>query len=199
VYELPDVPAIDERWRVAPPVLARAWKARPALRLDEVLAPGVAARLAAWLPRLPVGIAAAERGRGVWWGCEVEAPPVIDPQIPPCVHQLVRFFDRDLPPLIAAITGRALVPAPPRRFGVRIWKMGSFLDERDAAPGAIEAVVGLTGARWPEDWGGTTEVLGERWPPGWNTLDLIGDTPRRIGLVTEHVEMITVSKTYASP
>ena len=60
-------------------------------------------------------------------------------------------------------------------------------------------MVGLTGARWPEGWGGTTFVLGERWPPGWNTLDLIGDTPRRTGLVTEHVEMITVSKTYAAP
>lgn len=163
--------------------------------------PGVAAELAGWAARLPLGAVAGGGGDAVWWECTVEVPPIADPHFPECVMRLVTLFDSELPALAARLTGRALAPAQPGRVGVRVWRKGSFADATPAGvpPEGIEAVVGLTGARWPEEWGGALEVLDgagvavERRPPAWNSLDLAGGaTPRRITLVTRHVEVLTL-------
>jgi hypothetical protein len=167
------------------------------VRLDDVLPPGIAAELAAWLPRLPLGVETAPAGAGVWWGCEVALPPVSDPQTPACVFALARFLDDDVPARIAASTGKALAHDKPRSFAVRVWRKGSFADEAAGAPGTVDAILGLTGARWPAAWGGALEVGGERRPPGWDTLDLLdGASPRAVTLLTRHVAVVTIVATY---
>jgi hypothetical protein len=195
-------PVLDHRLRtpVAHNDLAARWRERPALRIADALESGLAAELAMWATRLPLGVMADWERRSLWWTCDVQVPPRPDPQWPECVLRVARFLDDELPGLAGAITGRELTAATPRRFSVRMWRKGSFADGPPLVPdGSIEAVVGLTAATWPESWGGCQEYVNdqgeviERRPPGWNTLDLAdGMQPHRTTLVTRHVAVVTV-------
>jgi hypothetical protein len=154
-----------------------------------VLAPGIAAECAHWMAKLPLGVETAPAGQGLWWGCEVTLPPVTDPHTAPCLNELVLYLEQD----VAARVGRAM--QKPRTFGVRVWRKGSFADELSIEPGTVQAIVGLTGARWPAEWGGALEFAGEARPPGWNTLDLV-ESGARVSLLTHHVTMLTVVASY---
>jgi hypothetical protein len=195
-------PAIAARWRdpAARAELAARWREHRSLRIAGALEPGIAAELAARVAALPVVPVADPAGNGVWWGCTVALPPLPDPQLPECFYRIVRFFDDDLPELARAITGRRLAPPRRGRFDVRIWRKGSFADGAPLVPpAALEAVLGLTAASWPEAWGGSVELLDadgaviERRPPGFDTLDLTeGTPPMRTTLLTRHVAVLTV-------
>ena len=173
------------------------------VRIDDALPDGTAAELAAWLPRLPLGLETEPAGAGVWWGCEVELPPVADPQTPACLVALVRFLTHDVPAHIAAHGGGAWTREKPSRFALRIWRKGSFVDDGPlGAPGTVHAIVGLTGGRWPAAWGGSLHLLDHdrALAPGFNTLDLVaGEARRRVSLVTHHVNAITALATYVPP
>ncbi len=194
-------PAIAARWRdldlARAGELAARWRDRPALRFDDVLEPGIAAEIVAWIPRMPLGPTVDRAGHAVWWSCDAELPSRPDPRLPGCFVRLVRFFDVDLPTLAGSITGRRLVPARPHHFSVRVWRKGSFADgPAETPPGSIEAIVGLTAGDWPDAWGGVLEVLDQRLSPGWNTLDLVGGSPpQQVTLLTHHVEMVTLCTT----
>jgi hypothetical protein len=170
------------------------------VRIDDALPDGIAAELVAWLPRLPLGVETAPAGAGVWWGCELELPPVPDAQTPACLIALMRFFARDVPARIADHGGGAVVREKPSRFALRLWRKGSFVEEGPlGAPGTIHAIVGLTAARWPAAWGGALELLDHdlALAPGFGTLDLVaGDARRRVPLVTHHVIAMTAYATY---
>lgn len=168
-----------------------------ALRVDDALAPGIAAELAAWIPRMPVGPTVDPGHDALWWSCDAELPMRPDPRLPECFFQLGRFFDVELPARAAAITGRRLAWAQRGHFSLRLWRKGSFADGTpEIAAGSIEAVIGLTAGSWPDDWGGIHHVLDQQLRPGWNTLDLIGGAPaQRRTLIIRNVEVVTLHTT----
>ena len=156
--------------------------------------PGAAAELAAWLPRLPLGVDSPPERTHLFYACEVDVPAARDPQTPSAVYALVDFLDDTVPAHIRAATGRTVAHTVPRRFSVRIYRKGSFIDTR--TPDGIVAILHLTGARWPADFGGTLRAGGAALPPAWDTLDLL-DGAYSLDLVTRHVVALTIEATYA--
>lgn len=176
------------------------WSASTALRIDEVLAPGLAAELADWLPTLPLEPRYLAEQVALTWACEIQVPDEIDPQHPEALYRLVDFLDRDLPALARTITGRALAPPVARVVHVSSLRRGAYVDAGTtlAPPGGIDVVLGLTGPRWPADCGGHTERLdddgavSQRLAPGFDTLDLYPAGRYRVPLLTRPVRTLAV-------
>jgi hypothetical protein len=170
-------------------------------RICDVLVPGLAAELAAWLGRLPIAACWDPASRELSWRASLRMPEVADPQLPPCLFQLVDFLEHELGPIAEAIAGRPLRVLEPRVADLRVLRKGSYADgaRTDVPAGGMAAVIGLTGACWPAEWGGHTELLGAddvvllRRAPGWDTLDLVdAGQPLRVPLVLRHVESLAV-------
>ncbi len=182
------------------------WSTGAPLRVDDVLAPGLAAELADWLPTLPLEPRYLAEQVALTWACEIQVPDEIDPQHPGALYRLVEFLDRDLPALASAITGQTLVPPIARVVHVASLRRGAYVDAGAtlAPPGGIDVVLGLTGARWPADYGGHTEWLNDagvvtrRLAPGFDTLDLQPPGRYRVPLLTRPVHTLAV-RTYLQP
>ncbi len=126
-------------------------------------------------------------------------PDEIDPQHPEALYRLVNFLDRDLPALASAVVGRALAPPMPRVIHVASLRRGAYVDEGRtlAPPGGIDVVLGLTGARWPAEAGGHTNVVDggqvrQRLAPGFDTIDLYASCNYRVPLVVRPVRTLAV-------
>jgi hypothetical protein len=201
-------PALHPRLRggAAVATLAAAWRDGGALRIDELLDPGLAAELAVELPRLPLAPRVLAEHEDLSWACEVGVPDDPDPQLAACMHRLAALLDTELPALAGAITGRRL--APPARRRVHVWafrKGGHVAAGRPLAPpGGLDVWIGLTGARWPAELGGHVDRVDAggsaaiTHAPGWDTLDLIDGLGHRIALVCAHVEALWV-RSYLVP
>lgn len=173
--------------------LAGAWaRSAGALRIDDVLQPGLAAELTALLGRFPLGLTSDE---GVVWRCDVGIPAAVDPQHPEPLYRALRALDRDLPALAGAITGRPWRPARPGWLRLLGWRKGSWLERPAPRDGALHYLLGLTGARWPRDWGGWLALAGgESRPPGHDALDLLDDGQAlALPLVLRHVEGLALT------
>lgn len=177
--------------------LAEQWAVGRCMRIERVLAPGLAAELAPLLARLPMGPLMED---GFCWGCDVGVPAV-EPQHPEPLYRAVRFVDRDLPQLVEAITGRALETPQPSWLRVRVLRKGSFAEPPQEPATGLRFVLGLTRARWPEAWGGHMDLLDpdeptrvvQRREPGFDTLDLFQASPGcRTSLVLRHVEALSL-------
>jgi hypothetical protein len=174
--------------------LAVRWRERPALRIEDALAPGLAAELAAAVRGLPFA-AVLDRDRDeVRWRCLVTVPPGADPQLPECLFRVARLARDELPPLLLAITGQRLAAAAPERLLMVALRKGSYAAA--AAPEhGVEVVVGIGAVPWPAAWGGHTELVGagEVWAPAADTLELRGAGQRaRIPVLTRHVESLAI-------
>lgn len=175
--------------------LAARWRARPALRIEGALAPGLAAELAAVVRTLPLG-AVRDRDRDeIRWRCLVTVPPGVDPQLPECLFRVARMARDELPGLLLAITGERLAVATPERLSIVGLRKGSYAAE-SAPERGVEVVLGIAAVPWPAEWGGHTEVLdpeGESWAPAADVLELRGaGVPARIPVVTRHVESLAI-------
>lgn len=188
--------------------LRRAWSASGgSLRLEQLLAPGLAATLAeAALARFPFQgfhLPAGRGPRGFFWRCVID---LAGERPEPPLDAAADFVLRDLPWLALAITGRTLrVPEP--IMGFCSYVKGCYLDAHEdewVGEHATAWVVGLTRDAWPEAEGGhltfladdRTTPLGSR-PPGWDTLDLYDVHPvsrwHAIPLLETHRERLTLS------
>ena len=175
--------------------LAARWRARPALRIEGALAPGLAAELGAAVRTLPLG-AVHDRDRDeVRWRCLVTVPPGVDPQLPECLFRVARMARDELPALLLAITGERLVAAVPERLAIVGLRKGSYAAEAapDLRDRGVEVVLGIAAVPWPAAWGGHTELDGETWAPASDVLELRGaGVPARIPVLTRHVESLAI-------
>ncbi len=178
---------LSARWR-DPAVVAEAaaaWRARPNLRLTDLLADDAIAALHDAVAALPHPLRASAAPDFAYQYGAVASPPEDD-----CDHvwcQFARWWWSDGLAFVAAITGRALAPPADRVLMSTRFRRGSFLDPHNDHDGAraVAYVVGLTRAPWPAEHGGHLEFLAvedgevvvtERRAPGWNTLDLFDVT-----------------------
>src|SRR5688572_23783007 len=133
--------------------LATRWRARPALRIEGALAPGLAAELAATARTLPLGAVLDRERDEVRWRCLVTVPPGVDPQLPECLFRVARMVRDELPALLLGITGERLVAAVPERLTIVGLRKGSYAAA--AAPErGVEVVIGIGAVPWPAEWGG---------------------------------------------
>jgi hypothetical protein len=178
--------------------LAAVWRRSGRLRIDPILRPGLAAELASLLRRLPLTAHSDSGQKELSWRCSVGMPAAIDPQYPECMFALARFIDRDLPALARSITGYPLAAGEPTWLHLRAFRKGSYLDV--AAKADLPAAwLGLTGASWPESWGGHLENVaddddggGDPTPPKCDVLDLFVGSSVRVPLILRHVEALWV-------
>lgn len=188
--------------------IREAWSRSGCLRIDGVLAPGLADELEPALRALPFEphFESDEHTRCFFWRCIVQVPGADAPPLPPPFDRLARFLGRDLVELASAVSGRAVLGQVKDWITVCRYKKGSYLDaHQDYGVGhAVAYVLGLTRARWPAEAGGHLEFLAgdretviERRPPGFDTLDLYDVHPvvrwHRVPLLVEHQDRLTVS------
>jgi hypothetical protein len=205
-----DEPAVHPRLRDRDVLAAlrETWRRDGCLRIESVLAPGLAASLAPALIALPFAAYRKddEHARCFFWRCIIEIPPPGAPLPPPPFDAIARFIGRDLTELASAVSGRSLRGLVRDWIPVCRWRKGSFLDaHEDYGVGrAIAYVLGLTRETWPAEHGGHLEFLAsdretvlERRAPGFDTLDLYDVRPverwHRVPLLVEHHERLTVS------
>lgn len=168
------------------------WHMRGHVRIDEVLAPGLAAQLGELLGRVPFAPLVDDQPRALRFCCVMELPAAPEARHSGCLYRLVRFLGRDLPELVGAVTGLPCAASrDPRCIVAEALRKGSYRD--GFAPG-MHALLGLCAARWPVHWGGYLELSlpepggNEQLAPGWDTLDLFGaERQARIALLREHV------------
>lgn len=188
--------------------LARDFAATGNLRVEQVLAPGLADALPDVLRALPFSEHCEddEHVRCFFWRCVIRIPGPSDASLPPPFDRLARFVKHDLPALASAITGRAVRGPTEDWIPVCLYRKGSYLDDHeDHGIGRAAAfVLGLTRDAWPAERGGHLEFLSpdrravvERRAPGFDTLDLYDVRPvvrwHRVPLLVEHAERLTVS------
>ncbi|MBP8810663.1 MAG: 2OG-Fe(II) oxygenase [Kofleriaceae bacterium] len=194
---------LSDRWR-DPAVVAEAaaaWRARPNLRLTDLLADDAIAALHDAVAALPHPLEARAAPDFAYQYGAVASPPE-----DACDHvwcQFARWWWTEGVALASAITGRALAPPADRALMSTRFRRGSYLDPHNDHDGArvIAYVVGLTRASWPAEHGGQLEFLAvedgqvvvtERRAPGWNTLDLFDVTGtahlHQVSIVTADVE-----------
>lgn len=177
--------------------LRGAWERDQLVRIDAGLPAGLAAELACYLPGLPLEPRLVAEHLDLSWSCELVVPEPYDPQHPRCLYRLVRFLDHELPALVAQVTGRTLAPPQPRT--VHVWELrcGSYVDRGAplAPDGGVDVVIGLTGARWPEAWGGHMQIGQRTLAPGFATVDLASGQDYRIPLLHRQVRALAV-RTY---
>ncbi|HUH05107.1 MAG TPA: hypothetical protein VML75_24080 [Kofleriaceae bacterium] len=182
---------------------ARAgWPAGGVLRLEEALAPGLAAELATWFTRVPLRAGYHADQAALTWSFEVQLPHGIDPQYPDSLNRLIGFLDRELPALAGALTGRRLRTPMPGSVHLWVWRRGAYVDDGKplAPPGGLDVLLGLTGPRWPAELGGHLEVAHSQQclPPGFDTLDLFDRCAFRVPLITARVYAMAV-RTFLVP
>jgi hypothetical protein len=180
--------------------LARAWQRDGRLCIEPVLAPGLAAELAAFVPQLELTPHWDAERALLSWRCLVGMPAVFEPQYPMCMYRLGHALAHELPRLVSSIVGHRVMAQEPRYIDIRVLRKGSY---RDALPSPsppvdIEFMISLTGARFPPAWGGHIEFLDGRQAviesrePGWDTLHLMRPSGARIPLMTHHVWTVMV-------
>lgn len=204
---LADLPTLHPRFADPAVVseLARAWVRERRLRVRDVLAPGLAARLADAALAHP--FAFFERHvsdvRCVFWRQlqPYDAASTFEP-----LALARRLFEDDLPRLASAITGQALRSQGDTALALDCYLRGSYLDTHtdQGRDRLVAYVVGLTRDRWPAELGGHLEFL---WPdeetvidriePGFDTLDLFQIypllRPHRIPILQARVTRLTVN------
>ncbi|MGE0707547.1 MAG: 2OG-Fe(II) oxygenase family protein [Planctomycetota bacterium] len=189
--------------------LAAEWRARGGcLRVEQVLAPGLAEELARAALELPfeAHFQRDEHTSCFFWRCVIEVAVEGGAGLPPPFDRLAAFVLRDLGALLGAIAGRQVQPPTRPWLVLSRFRKGSYLDEHeDHGLGQATAyVLGLTRAAWPAEDGGHLEFLSddrqtvlERRAPGWDTLDLYDVRPlvrwHRVPLLLRHAERLTVS------
>lgn len=190
-------PALAARWRHADgaAALAAAWRAHGGARLDDALAPGLAAELAAVLAGLPLE-PLGDAGE-VSWQCDVVVPPQVDPQLAEPLYRAVRLVERDLPTLLAASLGLRVAPATPRRLTVAALRKGSWLDGGAPGPGELAVTVVVAAGSWPAAWGGhdawvdAAGAIVAAHPPAAGAVELRGPgLRRRTPPLRRHVERL---------
>ncbi|MEZ4466189.1 MAG: hypothetical protein R3F43_17480 [bacterium] len=172
-----------------PAALADAFAREGHVRVDDALAPGLAAELALVLRGLPLG---PERAPGsVAWAGALGVPAGLDPQNPPCIHAAIRLLDQDLPAFVGALVGQPVARPDPGRLPLWFFRKGGYADdEGPLVPGGIDVLIGLTGGHWPAAWGGHLALSDRTLPPGFATLDLLRDRRFAVPLLTHHVEAL---------
>ena len=200
MFDASEFAGLAARWHA--PTLAelaearRVWQATGAARLDDVLAPGLAAELVMGLRRLP--LVAIERPGEVVWCYDVAVPPVRDPQLFEPLFRLVPVLDQVIPRLATEVCGRPLVALAPTTFRVIAYRKGSWTDAAlDAAPGTVVCTLSLGLADWPAAWGGHgayRDRAGAATAPASTpagTVELAdGALVREVAVVTRHVERL---------
>ncbi len=181
---------------------AATWRERGYVRLSHVLESGLAAELSHMLIHVPGTPGIDESRAELAWRGEVSLPEDrYEPQHAPCLWRLVRFLETDLPPILQAVTGRALKVQSPRKWEVCALRKGSFAEVPSEAPTQehVSLWLGLTHGSWPQAWGGYRELVDDNgvpvacFPPGWDTLDLVDSRWRdRIPLVKRPVEAVAI-------
>jgi hypothetical protein len=176
-----------------------------AVRIDDVLPPGLAAELAVGLNRLPLVLTAVQGE--VAWSVGVVMPPASEPQMFQPLVRLFRLIAVELPALCLAITGRRLVASPPDQITVVAYRKGSWTETRvDAAAGGVACTIGIAAGTWPAAWGGHDErfdahgnvIWREPLMPG--TVELADvSLVRRVAVLTHHVERVEVRALLCAP
>jgi hypothetical protein len=194
---------LGERWRDPATIAAaaRAWRARPNLRLEGLLADDTIAALRDTVAALHHPLVAASAPDYAYQYGAVASPPEDG-----CDHawcQFARWWWQDGVALIDAVTGERLRPPRDRVLMSTELRRGGFLDPHNDFDGArrVAYVLGLTRDSWAPALGGHLEFLAvvdgravvtERRAPGWNTLDLFAvdrDPPlHQVPIVTANVE-----------
>ena len=193
-------PVLAACWR-APDVVARLtarWREVGAVRLDDALAPGLAAELAAGLNRLPFALTAVEGE--VAWSATLLVPEVRDPQLFEPLFRLRRFVVDELPALCLAITGRHLVASSPERITVVAHRKGSWTGGRVEVPArSVACTIGVAAGAWPAAWGGYDEQVDASGDVVWCEPLMPGSVGladvslvRRVPVLTRHVERLEV-------
>lgn len=192
--------------------LRQTWAEGRSLRVEQVLAPGLAEAIAAEAMQLPFVAHHHhdEHVRCLFWRCELALDAAAS--LPEPLQRAQRFLQRDLPALATAIRGDPLRCPPGGGLVFRRFRKGSYFEPHDDhGPGRVTAyVLGLTRERWPAEQGGHLEFLAaDRQtttnvrPPGFETLDLYDVLPEerwlRIPLLSAHVERLTLSGYLSAP
>lgn len=191
--------------------LRTAWSSSGgSIRIEEVLAPGLADALAqVALTRLPFMASHLTTGSHTpcfFWRCvlDVGGQARGEARLEPPLDAAADFVLRDLPRLATAITGRSLA-CPEPVMGFNRFRKGCYLDpHNDEWDGPATAwVLGLTRAAWPVEEGGHLTFLDEdrttvrsSRPPGWDTLDLYDSHPlprwHAVPLLLTHRDRVTM-------
>ena len=172
--------------------LAERWHQRAWVRVEPLLAPGLAAELAAFIPCVPLTPQLDAGRREQSWRCVVRMPEAIDPQYPACMYRLSAFLVRELPTLAAHITGAPIPAQGSGDIDIHVFRKGSYIDGPDPATNSgIDFVLGLTTAVWPAEWGGHLHIANQRAPLAWDALDLFPG-PARMPLISRHVQGVAI-------
>lgn len=168
------------------------------VRVDDALDPGLAAEIVRIVSALPFALSHLrdEGARCFYQRCDLAVPFVTDVQVPDAIYRLARFFAFDLPELAGAVAGRPFAPGSETEpIVLRRFQRGCYLEPGAGMPeGALEAVLGLTGPRWPEAWGGWLEASGTATPPGPEAL-VLSSRPLGVPLVLKNVEHFSIART----
>ena len=164
---------LDPRLMLAPPPLTEGVMVLPSL-----LAEGTGPVIAQAVRGLPMG-AVWEPDAGLFWRCEAHVPPVLDPQLPEGFFWASRLLDIELPRLLARMGLRVRTKRPGVIDAIALRK-GSWLRMQ---PSEWVALIGLTGAPWPQEWGGQLSAGLTLIPPG---------AVVEVAVLTKHVESLAL-------
>ena len=144
--------------------------------VPSLLADGVGALVAEAVRGLPMA-AVWEADAGMFWRCEAHVPAAIDPQLPEAFFWTQRLQDIDLPALLCRM-GIPVRSARPGVIDAIALRKGSWLRLQ---PSGWLALIGLTGAPWPAEWGGQHSMGLTLIPPG---------AVLEVPVLTKHVEAL---------
>lgn len=168
------------------------------LRIEPILAPGLAAELAALTPHLPLTPHLQQERGELSCRFAVTLPAAFEPQYPHCLFRLRQVLTCSLPTILSAIVGCPMALTARDLIDIHVFRKGSFMDDMrsNEMDDVVAYMLGLTGSRWPSVWGGHIEILAEddtveqTLPLGWNTLDVFPRSRIRMPVLRRHVQGI---------
>ncbi len=151
----------------------------------------MAAELAPFVRSLPHAASYSQAPTGILWRCDFEVPKQVDAQYPACMWQLMDYLDRQLPALASDHVGGPVERVKPGWLRSWILRKGCYLEADGAAEGDVMFAVQLSGASWPEAWGGHLRAGETILAPVSGAVDLV-QHPVSIPLVRRPVEGLLV-------
>ena len=178
--------------------LGEQWRSQAAVRIDDVLIPGLLAEVASLAPQFPLAASGDPAHQELAWHGKIRLPNPAEPHYPDCLYRLVRLLRDDLPPLVESITGARHTLGDPFAIQLCGFRLGSFVDVSQATRGEVEMLLWLTAPEWPSEWGGQLEIASEAGavlrtlPPRAGALDLVTAGRYRMSLIEREVQCLAL-------